>query len=1256
MTGWRTFRSLMTVIGLALLLGIRAAPAATFVVTSSADTSGSTCGSVCTLRQAITAANATSAADTINFAIVTVPPRGDILIQPGSNLPAITQPLTINGYSQGGSRANDSVTASNATLRIRIDGALNSASHGLAICAGNTTVRGIAVTRFVTHGIIVGDTPCASSVSNVQLHGNFIGTTGGGSAAAGNTGAGIRVASSQVSIGSTALADRNLVSANGVFGIELRGSFSGNSEIRNNLIGTDRTGSQDFGNGIGIRVSDSYNNAFIAQNSIRFNTTGIHVNGGVNSRISENLIFDNDALGIDLGALGVTPNDPDDLDNGPNQLQNFPAIVGAGRGAGTLNFAADVDVGHTTPIVYTAEVFASASCDASGNGEGERFIGAVTGSLRQSNERLSAAGGIPTSDPLPPGTVITATVRSANAVGTSEFSTCFPLDPPPLVVNSNDDVNDGTCNAIHCSLREAILAGNATIPNGQQFINFAIPPLSGSSEIVIAPSTPLPRITSPMLIDGYSQPGSVENTDPDFSNALLRIRLNGSAGALVGLDVCTPGFVVRGLAFTGFEEAVGFQRSGCSITSGGSVAGNFFGLRADGTTAGNNQRSIVFSGLGGAPLLIGGIPAEDRNVFAGGTVGIDMDAQGSNSAREVLGNLFGSDRSGAQNRAIGTAILVTSSSNGVVIGSADAPNRFRFNGRALAVTGSAQKVRAGNNIYADSGVLALDLGADGVTPNDPGDGDSGPNGLLNFPVLTLAERNVNGVRVIGTVDVPGVPSAGSLSLNFYASTSCHPSGHGDGEALLGSASVGESFDVLIDTDVDLVAQPFITATATHTEGSSEMSACLQATDPPIGIAVDSNLDSLTVDGGCDLVGDANLCTLREAILLANSLPGPDRIRFQIGGGSGPQIIQPVAMLPVISGGLTIDGYTQAGSTPNAASNGFDAVLRIELQAVSLPFGLRICTAEAVEISGIAFIAGTGPMIATRINDSSSCALGGSLRVRGCQFGLRAAGASSAVTNAIQANGSVLTVGGPTPADRNLIARSTGAAVRVVGAASSASVIQNNLFGRDGEGLNHPNLRDIDIVDAANVVVGGEGPLANALFGSNVAIFVSGANADFNRLYGNTFALHSGATAIDLADGVSPDGITANDPDDADSGANDGQNTPVLMSGAVVGQSITIQGTLDVPAGIVNTVNYRLAFYRSTQCNDAPGVGREGETFLGSQLFGFSSSSETFNLSLSASPEAGFITATATAPDGSTSEFSNCLVAPQTDLLHADGFE
>jgi len=1236
--------------------------AATLIVTSTADTAGSTCGSVCTLRQAITAANATTAADTINFAI-TVPVRGELLIQPASNLPAIIQPLTINGYSQSGTRANTSESASDALLRIRIDGgaAGSTAGLGLQVCASETTIRGLSIThfpRFTSRAIVVSEN-CpngATGLTNVSIFGNFIGVTGSGTAAGDINGVGVLVVGSVVRVGQT-LADRNVIS-NSLVGVEFRAGGFQQKFVQLNLIGTDKTGTQDMGNAKGVLTSNSARLVLINQNLIRFNGVGVHIESGDAHAITGNRIFDNDGLGIDLGPLGVTPNDPGDGDTGPNGLRNFPTISGSRISTpfAGLSVGGNLDGPNTGNTLFRFDFFASTTCDPSGHGEGERYLGTL--------ETTRGPGGgfngrVETDDPLPPGTLITATARMANATvaDTSEFSACFPLDPPALVVNSANDLNDGTCDAAHCSLREAMLAANTFSGGGLQFINFAIPPLTGTSEIVITPTSPLPAISRQYRIDGYSQPGAVANTDPIASNAVPRIRIQGSAAAPVGFRACLSA-TISGLALTNFNDAISTTLGGCPETSPGVIAtGNFFGLRTDGSSLAANQRGVVIGdGQFAGVSRIGGDSPAERNVFAGGSVGVLIDSAATSitASSSIRGNLFGTDRSGSQNRSITRAVVLNNATEEVLIGSTDAPNLFRFNGTAIEHTGTGRANGYADNRFLNQTGIAIDLGADGVDLNDVGDIDSGPNGRQNYPVLSLVERNAEGARIIGSVDVPGTPTAGSLTVTFYASASCDASGNGEGEHVLTRVETGETFDLIVTTDVDLTLNPFVTAIATHTDGSSEFSACLEVTEPEVGIAVDSALDSLTVDGGCEIVADANLCTLREAILLANAQSGPDRIRFQIAGAIGPRTITPEALLPTITGGLTIDGYTQAGASPNAASEGFDAIIRIGIRPVSLAHAFRICTSEQVDIIGLAFTAGVGPIIDLKDNDAGDCALFGHTRVLGNQFGITADGATSSVSSAVSANGSRLTLGGPNAADRNMVTRSTINAVLLAGPLASGSIIQNTLFGRDGDLQNAPNASDVRINSASNVIVGGEGLLANDFANSSTAISVTGTNADRNTLYANRFRNHSAATAIDLGD----DGISVNDANDVDSGANDGQNTPVLQGVTGNAGAITISGVLDVPIGIVTPTNYRLAFYRSSSCNDQSGSGngREGQDYLGSQLRPFTSIAETFSATVNAQVESGFITATATAPDGSTSEFSNCLAAPRLPDVFADGFE
>ena len=75
--------------------------------------------------------------------------------------------------------------------------------------------------------------------------------------------------------------------------------------------------------------------------------------------------------------------------------------------------------------------------------------------------------------------------------------------------------------------------------------------------------------------------------------------------------------------------------------------------------------------------------------------------------------------------------------------------------------------------------------------------------------------------------------------------------------------------------------------------------------------------------------DSGAGTLRNAILLANSTPGADLIDFNI-PRAGLHTISPNSGLPPITDPVTMDGYTQPGSSRNTLLNGGNAVLQIEL--------------------------------------------------------------------------------------------------------------------------------------------------------------------------------------------------------------------------------------------------------------------------------------------------------------------------------------
>ncbi len=140
----------------------------------------------------------------------------------------------------------------------------------------------------------------------------------------------------------------------------------------------------------------------------------------------------------------------------------------------------------------------------------------------------------------------------------------------------------------------------------------------------------------------------------------------------------------------------------------------------------------------------------------------------------------------------------------------------------------------GNSIH-DCGGLGIDLisaSGGGVTPNDPGDGDTGGNGLQNFPVLLSAATTGSMFMVQGTLD--SSPSA-QFTVEFFASPSCDPSGFGEGAVFLGSTPVTTdgaghaAFSLTLPAAVPVGTRATATATRVSTGDTSEFSACVAVT-------------------------------------------------------------------------------------------------------------------------------------------------------------------------------------------------------------------------------------------------------------------------------------------------------------------------------------------------------------------------------------------------------------------------------------------
>ena len=109
----------------------------------------------------------------------------------------------------------------------------------------------------------------------------------------------------------------------------------------------------------------------------------------------------------------------------------------------------------------------------------------------------------------------------------------------------------------------------------------------------------------------------------------------------------------------------------------------------------------------------------------------------------------------------------------------------QFPGSGIQILNGTGNQISSNSIYSN-GTLGINLGADGVTQNDTGDPDTGPNNLQNFPVLQSVSFSTGSVVVTGSLN--SEPS-GTYDLQFFASKVADDTGYGEGQTYLGSNSV-----------------------------------------------------------------------------------------------------------------------------------------------------------------------------------------------------------------------------------------------------------------------------------------------------------------------------------------------------------------------------------------------------------------------------------------------------------------------------------
>ena len=376
--------------------------------------------------------------------------------------------------------------------------------------------------------------------------------------------------------------------------------------------------------------------------------------------------------------------------------------------------------------------------------------------------------------------------------------------------------------------------------------------IGSSSNNVIGGTTAGTRNVITSVDGGISIFGFGGNGNQILGN-YIGINAAGNAGLPVfqGIFVGTSNNVIggttpeaRNVIGAGDHGGIVIQPSGAFGTSGNVVQGNYVGTDASGNVALGflNHGIVIFNSS--SNNLIGGTVSGAGNVISGNGFGFRIEgfgagADGPPTGNIVQGNLIGVGADGSTpvpNRVQG--VRISEALNTTVGGSAPgAGNVIAFNGpdesigvNGIELIGDGTKnisIR-GNSVYSN-GRLGIDINPSGVTANDAGDVDGGPNNRQNFPLITSVVSTAGQTTIAGTLN--STPNT-TFVLDFYANSVCDSSGNGEGAKpfalnpapVATDANGNASFNIIVPAM--LPAGKIITATATDPSGNtSEFSPC-----------------------------------------------------------------------------------------------------------------------------------------------------------------------------------------------------------------------------------------------------------------------------------------------------------------------------------------------------------------------------------------------------------------------------------------------
>ncbi|MCB0872454.1 MAG: putative Ig domain-containing protein, partial [Thermoleophilia bacterium] len=474
---------------------------------------------------------------------------------------------------------------------------------------------------------------------------------------------------------------------------------------------------------------------------------------------------------------------------------------------------------------------------------------------------------------------------------------------------------------------------NANVIAGTSRSRFAIPTSDAGHQATPEAFTVQPVRALPVITDGVDLDGTTQSQYATHGRPVIRIDGTmlsaGQHGIGHGAAVTST---IRGL------DVVGFPAGGVHILDGTvTLTGNWLGVDVDGATAVANGTDGLL--VDGGTVTVGG-DESSGNVISGNTsMGIRL-AGGSDHI--VAGNAIGLTADRTANLPNGAAGVLSDATRVTIGGDLSVQgNTISGNAGAGVMVGASNDTSILGNHMTGNGGLGIDLLAvpapptpDGVTPNDPGDGDTGGNTLLNAPVLGAIHESGGSATVDVDLDVP----VGSYRLEFFANPSgADGSAYGEGETRIATRDVTIAAPGPTTTTVTFAvsAGDVITATLTERPGvpgpTSEFSRAvtvLEGNDPPVNtvpatatVSEDGTLDFLAATPGEVSVADPDVAAGDLEVTLSVdqgtlSLFQTTGLTFSIGSGSGDGTMRFRGTQSAVNAAL--DG---ASYTPPAAYSG-----------------------------------------------------------------------------------------------------------------------------------------------------------------------------------------------------------------------------------------------------------------------------------------------------------------------------------------------